>query len=81
MARPGPFAGAWPQGKGEFADKMNSMPKYVVTSTLKELDWNNSTPISGDIAEEVAQQDGGPILVAGTAHSALPGWSTASSTS
>jgi dihydrofolate reductase len=65
------FAGAWPQREGEFADKMNAMPKYVVSSTLEEpLEWNNSTLIRGDVAEEVAklkQQDGGPILVAGSA--------------
>ena len=63
------FAGAWPQRSGEFADKMNSMPKYVVTSKLDDLEWENSTPIKGDVAEEVAklkQQDGGPILVAGS---------------
>jgi dihydrofolate reductase len=63
------FAGAWPQRRGEFADKMNSMPKYVVTTTLDELEWENSTPIKGDVSEEVAklkQQDGGPILVAGS---------------
>jgi dihydrofolate reductase len=63
------FAGAWPERTGEFADKMNSMPKYVVTTTLDELDWNNSTPIRGDVAEEVAklkQEEGGPILVAGS---------------
>ena len=63
------FAGAWPERTGEFADKMNSMPKYVVTTTLDELEWNNSTPIKGDVAGEVTklkQQDGGPILVAGS---------------
>ena len=63
------FAGAWPKRKGEFADKINSMPKYVVTTTLDELEWSNSTPIKGDVAEEVRklkQQDGGPILVAGS---------------
>jgi dihydrofolate reductase len=63
------FAGAWPERTGEFADKINSMPKYVVTTTLDELEWNNSTPIRGDVAAEVAklkQQDGGPILVAGS---------------
>jgi dihydrofolate reductase len=65
------FAGAWPKREGEFADKMNSMPKYVVSSTLEEpLEWNNSTLIRGDIAKEVGklkEQDGGPILVAGSA--------------
>ena len=63
------FAGAWPERTGEFAEKMNSMPKYVVTTTLDELEWNNSTPIKGDVAEEVTKlkkQDGGPILVAGS---------------
>jgi dihydrofolate reductase len=65
------FAGAWPEREGPFADKMNSMPKYVVSSTLAEpLAWNNSTLIQGDVAGEVRklkEQDGGPILVAGSA--------------
>jgi dihydrofolate reductase len=65
------FAGAWPEREGPFADKINSMPKYVVSSTLEEpLEWNNSTLIKGDVAEEVGklkQSDGGPILVAGSA--------------
>jgi dihydrofolate reductase len=65
------FAGAWPEREGPFADKMNSMPKYVVSSTLAEpLEWNNSTLIQGDVADEVGKlrkQDGGPILVAGSA--------------
>ncbi|HWM63772.1 MAG TPA: dihydrofolate reductase family protein [Solirubrobacterales bacterium] len=63
------FAGAWPERQGEFADKMNSMPKYVVTTTLDELEWENSTPVRGDIAAEVAKlksEEGGPILVAGS---------------
>jgi dihydrofolate reductase len=63
------FAGAWPQREGEFAERMNSMPKYVVTKTLDELEWNNSVPVRGDVATEVAklkQEDGGPILVAGS---------------
>jgi dihydrofolate reductase len=45
------------------------MPRYVVTTTLDELEWNNSIPIKGDVADEVTklkQQDGGPILVAGS---------------
>jgi dihydrofolate reductase len=45
---------------------MNSMPKYVVSSTLDSADWNNSTLINGDVAEEVAKLDGN-ILVAGSA--------------
>jgi len=65
------FAAAWPKRKGEFADKINSMPKYVVSSTFEQpLEWNNSTLIQGDVVEEVGKlkkQDGGPILVAGSA--------------
>jgi dihydrofolate reductase len=63
------FAGAWPYRTGEFADRMNAMAKYVVTRTLDELEWNNSTPIRGDVAAEVAKlkdEDGGPLLVAGS---------------
>jgi dihydrofolate reductase len=63
------FAAAWPSRRGEFADRMNSMPKYVASTTLKELDWNNSTLLEGDVAEAVSklkQQDGGDILVAGS---------------
>src|ERR687886_1101891 len=47
------FADAWPSREGEFADKFNNMPKYVVSSTLSDPDWNNTTVISGDLAEEV----------------------------
>src|SRR6202042_2943865 len=53
-----------------FADKMNGMPKYVVSRTLEKADWNNSTILSGDVATEVAalrEQDGGDIPVAGSA--------------
>jgi dihydrofolate reductase len=64
------FSAAWPEREGEFADKMNSMPKHVVSSTLSEpLEWDNSTLISGDVAAEVAKlrrEQGGPILVAGS---------------
>ena len=63
------FAAAWPTMSDAFADKMNSMPKHVVTNTLTELKWN-ATPLSGDIAAGVAalkQGDGGPILVHGSA--------------
>lgn len=55
--------------EGGFADRMNSIPKYVVSTTLKELEWNNSHLIKGNIAEEVArlkQQEGKDILVAGS---------------
>jgi dihydrofolate reductase len=53
-----------------FADKMNSMPKYVVSKTLTEATWNNSTVLRGDLAQEVAalkEQDGGDVLVHGSA--------------
>ena len=43
------FADAWPKRDGEFADKFNTMPKYVVSSTLKDPEWNNSTVIDGDV--------------------------------
>jgi dihydrofolate reductase len=53
-----------------FADKFNSMPKYVFSNTLEQADWNNSTILSGDFATEIAklkQQVSGVILVAGSA--------------
>jgi dihydrofolate reductase len=66
------FAAAWPQmqSMGEFGEKMNGMPKYVISSTLERADWNNSTVLSGDLAEEVAKLKrdlDGTILVAGSA--------------
>ena len=66
------FAAAWPTIEDEagFADKMNSMPKYVVSSTLESADWNNSTILSGDVPTEVAKlkdEVDGVILVAGSA--------------
>jgi len=66
------FAAAWPKIEDEagFAEKMNSMPKYVFSSTLKDADWNNSTVISGDFATEIAKlkdEVDGVILVAGSA--------------
>ena len=69
------FAAAWPSregdvGLGEFAEKMNSMPKYVVSSTLQEASWNNTTILSGDFAEAVGglrEEIDGNILVAGSA--------------
>ena len=66
------FAQAWPGRTDEvgFADKMNAMPKYVVSKTLTTADWNNSTILSGDLGQEVTalkEQDGGDILVAGSA--------------
>jgi dihydrofolate reductase len=66
------FAAAWPSMTDEagFADRMNGIAKYVVTSTLDTLDWNNSTPLGGDPAAAVAalrEQVAGNILVAGSA--------------
>jgi dihydrofolate reductase len=64
------FADAWPSREGEFADKFNTMPKYVVSSTLEEPEWNNSTVLKGDVAEEVAklrQEQEGDIVVHGSA--------------
>jgi dihydrofolate reductase len=66
------FAAAWPTIEDEagFAEKMNAMPKYVVSSTLQEASWNNTTILDGDVAEEVAQLKrdvDGVILVAGSA--------------
>ena len=69
------FAAAWPTmadvpGLEEFAEKFNSMPKYVFSSTLEKAEWNNSTILSGDFAEEIGklkQQVDGVILVSGSA--------------
>ena len=64
------FAKAWPSREGEFADKFNSMPKYVVSSTLEDPEWNNSTVLKGDLAEEVTklkQEQDGEIVVHGSA--------------
>jgi len=64
------FAAAWPSKTNEFADKFNSMPKYVVSSTLEKADWNNSTVLKGDVVEEVSklrQRLDGEIVVHGSA--------------
>src|SRR6266699_6818658 len=64
------FAEAWPSREGEFADKFNNMPKYVVSSTLDEPEWQNSTVLKGDVAEEVGklkQEQDGDIVVHGSA--------------
>ena len=65
------FAAAWPSRKDSegFADKFNSMPKYVASRTLKQLDWNNSHLIKGDVAAGVAklkQEPGGDIVIHGS---------------
>jgi dihydrofolate reductase len=66
------FAAAWPSMKDEagFADRMNNLPKFVVSTTLNTLEWNNSHLITGNVAEEVArlkQQPGRDLLLAGSA--------------
>jgi dihydrofolate reductase len=64
------FAEAWPSREGDFADKFNTMPKYVVSSTLGEPEWNNSTVLRGDVVEEVSklrQEHEGDIVVHGSA--------------
>jgi len=63
------FAKAWPTREGEFADKFNSMPKYVVSSTLKDPEWTNTTVLEGDLAGEVArvkEQHDGDVVVHGS---------------
>jgi dihydrofolate reductase len=60
------MAGRWPSRSGELADRLNSMPKYVVSSTLEDPDWNNSTVLKGDVVNEVSklkQEPNGEILV------------------
>ena len=52
------FAPVWPHVQGEFADKFNAMPKYVVSSTLRDPEWNNTTVLAGDVVEEVAKLKG-----------------------
>src|SRR5258708_38644176 len=65
------FAAAWPTmpGTGAYGERMNSLPKYVVSTTLKTVDWNNSKLIKQNVADEVAklkQQPGKDILVFGS---------------
>jgi dihydrofolate reductase len=67
------FAAAWPSREetaGEFAVKFNSMPKYVVSSTLESPEWNNSHVLKGDVVEEVAKlrrEKDGDVVVHGSA--------------
>ena len=63
------FAAAWPSRTGDFAEKFNTMRKYVVSTTLDEPGWNNSTVIKANVVEEVAKlkdEPGGDILVNGS---------------
>lgn len=64
------FAAAWPERDGEFADKFNTMPKYVVSSTLRDPEWTNSTVLSGDVVDETTKlkrEQDGDIVVHGSA--------------
>jgi dihydrofolate reductase len=61
------FAARWPSRSGELADRLNSIPKYVVSSTLEDPDWNNSSVLKGDVVTEVSklkQELKGEIVVA-----------------
>jgi len=63
------LAARWPSRSGELADRLNEMPKYVVSSTLKDPDWNNSTVLAGDVLPEVSklkQELDGEIIVPGS---------------
>ncbi len=60
------LAALWPSRSGELADRLNSLPKYVVSSTLEDPDWNNSTVLKGDVVNEVSklrQELDGEIVV------------------
>lgn len=64
------FAASWPSRRNEFADRMNGLPKHVVSTTLEEAEWNNSTIIKENVAEEVSrlkEQPGQDILMYGSA--------------
>jgi dihydrofolate reductase len=64
------FADAWPSRDGEFADKFNNMPKYVVSSTLGDPEWTNSRVLDGDLDEAVSQvrdKHDGDVVVHGSA--------------
>src|SRR5437763_5218329 len=63
------FAEAWPSREGDFADKLNNDPKYVVSTTLTDPRWQNTTVISGEVTEEIVklkERTDGVILVAGS---------------
>jgi dihydrofolate reductase len=63
------FAAVWPHVEGEFADKFNAMPKYVVSSTLEDPEWNNTTVLRGDVVEDVTKlkrQYDGDVVVHGS---------------
>jgi dihydrofolate reductase len=63
------LAARWPSRSGELADRLNEMPKYVVSSTLTDPDWNNSTVLADDVMQEVSklkEELDGKIVVAGS---------------
>ena len=63
------LASRWPSRSGELADRLNSLPKYVVSSTLEDPDWNNSTVVKGDVVNEVSklkEELNGEIVVPGS---------------
>ena len=63
------FAAAWPSRDGPFADKLNNDPKYVVSTTLEDPEWQNTTVISTEVVDRIAKlkaQTAGTILVAGS---------------
>jgi dihydrofolate reductase len=63
------FAATWPSRAGELADRMNSLPKYVVSSTLEDPDWNNSTLLTGEVVDAISrlkQELDGEIVVLGS---------------
>ena len=63
------FAARWPSRSGELADRLNGLPKYVVSSTLENPDWNNSTVLKGDVVNEVSKlkhELNGEIVVYGS---------------
>ncbi|MFC7548646.1 dihydrofolate reductase family protein [Plantactinospora sp. GCM10030261] len=62
------YAGSWPNRDGDYADKINSMQKYVVSGTLDKADWANTSILSGNVVEEIADlksQPGGDIVMHG----------------
>jgi dihydrofolate reductase len=65
------FAEAWPSREGEFADRFNSLPKYVVSSTLEQPEWTNSTVVKGDdlveTASKLRQEADGDVVIHGSA--------------
>jgi dihydrofolate reductase len=64
------FAEAWPEREGEFAERFNTMPKYVVSSTLRDPAWTNTTVLGGDLPAAVArvnEERDGDVVVHGSA--------------